>query len=483
MDQVGAVTMRTRRTNMTTKSITRFMPLLLVAGALPVAPLWAADATLVGDAYVSATAPGNNFGNATTMNITSNNSGLVQFDLTAYATSTTVNQVYLQVYVDKVTAAGTITFAAATSSWTEGSVLYPGPTVNPPFASVTVSTANAFYLVDVTSLVQGWISNPAGNFGIEIAGTGSVNVSLDTKENSTTSHPSSLIVRAQELPGPAGATGPTGPQGPAGSFGSAGAVGSAGATGPTGVTGPTGNQGSAGAAGQQGPSGPTGSTGPAGPSGPTGFSGAAGPSGITGASGPTGLPGPSGPAGSSGAAGPSGPIGPTGAVGATGASGNPGPQGAAGSTGPTGPTGSAGSAGPQGPTGPAGFSGAAGPNGPTGATGPTGTSGITSSIFNFDTTKHNGYTIPAADNNFYYLVANSGSTAGTITLPTTSSVGAGRVAFIFPGNVSASAGAHALTVSTQSPDVFCCSSGVTNTLTVPGSLFVMSNGAGKWYFF
>jgi hypothetical protein len=468
---------------MTTKSIDRFMALLLLAGSVPIAPLLAADATLLGDAYISSTSPASNFGSATTMNITSGSSGLVQFDLSAYSGSTTLNQVYLQVYVDKVTTAGSITIAAATSPWAEGSVTYPGPTVNPTFASIPVTTANAFYLVDITSLAQGWIATPASNFGIEIGGTGSVNVYLDTKENTTTSHPAVLIVRALGLPGPSGATGPTGPSGPAGPAGVAGAFGATGASGPTGPTGPTGNPGVAGPAGAQGPSGPVGATGPTGITGAAGFTGPAGQTGPAGSTGLTGLAGFTGPAGLTGPTGSAGAAGPTGSTGPTGLAGNIGPAGAAGATGPrgsTGPTGPSGAQGLAGPTGNAGLRGAAGFTGPTG---PSGTNGVTSNVFNFDTTKHNGYTIPAMDTNIYYLVANSGATPGTITLPLTTTVGNGRLAFIFPGNASGASGDNALTVNTQGTDAFCCSAGITNTITVQQGEFFMSNGAGKWFFF
>lgn len=422
---------------MNTKLLTR-CGVLLVTGSAILPALWAVDAPLVGDTYVSSAAPAGNYGVAANIVIAPGNAGLVQFDLSAIPPSATISKAYLRVYVNKVATAGTLDFSVVTSSWTEGAVTEGSqPTTGSTFAAASASVANNFVLVDVTTQAQAWLAAPATNFGIEIAGVGSTSVQLDTKENTATSHAAELEL---SIGGPAGATGPTGPVGPAGS------------------TGPTG------AAGTAGPAGPAGATGPVGPAGPAGATGAAGPQGPPGAAGPAGAQGPVGPAGSTGAAGPQGPAG------------------------PTGPAGSQGPAGPAGATGTTGARGGTGPTGGPGATGASGTNGPVGNHFNLDTTLHNsGYTIPDTDTNLYYLTNNPVGTASTcgalvtINLPHSTAAGAGRMAVISPGNVPDSTGVQCpgVAVAVQAGDTLVPSG--PNESAHP--LFVMSNGAGHWIIF
>ena len=96
---------------MNTKSLTRSLGALLAAGSLFLPALRAADAPLVGDAYISSAAPATNFGAATSLVIAPGNAGLVQFDLSAVPGSSTIAKAYLRVYVNKVVAGGTLNFA------------------------------------------------------------------------------------------------------------------------------------------------------------------------------------------------------------------------------------------------------------------------------------------------------------------------------------------------------------------------------------
>jgi hypothetical protein len=410
---------------MKNQSLARTSKVLLVAGLLLLPVVWAADVPLAGDTYISSGVnAGSNYGGATSLSIAPGNMALVQFDLSTLSPGvTSVSVAYLRVYVNKVTTAGTLTFSTVTSGWTEGGVTFASaPTVGAAFASMPANTANAFLLVDVTALVNGWLASPSSNFGIEIAGSGTTAILLDSKETTTTSHPAALDLSGIS---PAGVAGPTGPQG------SAGPQGPAGATGPTGGVGPNGPLGPAGAAGPKGiagPTGPTGATGGQGPQGPAGAAGAAGalgangPTGPTGVTGPTGSRGPAGPAGAAGAigsTGPTGPQGPTGASGPTGAQGTQGVQGAAGARGPTGATGPAGPTGVQGTQGATGTVGLTGPQGPTGNQGTNGPT-ANSNVMNLDpTTRSNGYVIPGTDPYIYYLVDNTsnGASPANITLP------------------------------------------------------------------
>ena len=424
---------------MKTKSLTRSLGALLAAGSLFVPALCAADAPLVGDAYVSSASAATNFGAATSLIIAPGNAGLVQFDLTAIPPSSTIAKAYLRVYVNKVVAGGTLNFALATSSWSEGAVTFnTQPGVDTTFATATASVANTFVLVDVTTQAQAWLATPAANFGVEIAGVGSASVQLDTKENTSTSHPPTLELA---IAGPAGATGATGAMGPTGA---------------------------------------TGATGPAGPTGAVGVAGAAGATGATGAAGPAG------PAGATGA---SGTAGLAGAMGATGATGPAGPAGAAGATGTAGLAGAKGATGPSGPQGAAGPQGAVGVTGPAGATGASGASGPTSNQFNLDTTLRpasgTSYTIPPTDTFLYYLTNNPVGTATTcggaitLNLPVSTVVGAGRMVIASPGNVpnrSDGVQCPGVAVAVQGGDALVPSGA--NASAHP--IVVVSDGAGHW---
>ncbi len=427
------------RIKMKTKSLTRSLGALLVAGSLFLPALCAADAPLVGDAYVSSAAAATNFGAATSLVIAPGNAGLVQFDLSGIPVSATIAKAYLRVYVNKVVAGGTLNFALAASPWSEGAVTFnTQPGVGSTFAGATASVANTFVLVDVTSQAQAWLAVPAANFGLEITGVGSTSVQLDTKENTTTSHPPTLELSIAGPAGPSGATGAVGP------------------TGATGATGPAGAAGAAGIAGAAGPIGPIGAAGPTGPAGATGAPGAAG---LAGAQGPTGASGPTGPAGLQGAA------------------------GAAGLAGARGPTG------PSGPQGANGVQGAVGPTGPAGATGASGANGPTSNQFNLDPTLRpssgTSYTIPPTDTFLYYLTNNAVGTAttcgGAITmnLPVSTVVGAGRMVIASPGNVpnrSDGQQCPGVAVAVQGADALVPSG--PNASSHP--IVVVSDGAGHW---
>ena len=419
---------------MNTPSLVRPVSLLLLAGALWLPALPAADAPLIADTYISAGAPATNFGSAATITIAPGNTGLVQFNLASIPPSSTVPVAYLKVYVNKVTTAGTLTFSPVLSAWTEtGVTSSPGPGVGASFASVPVSVANTFVLIDVTAQVNGWLATPSTNFGIAIAGAGATAVLLDTKENAATSHPGALDVTV---------TGPQGASGTAGAIGATGANGPAGATGATGAKGPTGATGVAGAGGAVGPTGPT---------GPAGAAGAIGATGVAGITGPVGATGPIGP---SGAAGPTGATGPAGANGPTGATG---------------------------PIGPKGVSGAAGAAGPSGAAGSQGANGPTSNQFNFDPTVHStNYTVPDTDTFIYYLVNNpAGGGAANLILPHASVKG--RILYAIPAN--ASPASSRVTVTAQGSDsIFTGTLPAAQTsLTSQRPISLFSDGGTHWH--
>ncbi len=238
---------------MTTQSLTRTARVLLVAATLLVPALSAADPALVGDSYTSPASPTQNFGLLPNVVIGGGNVGLVQFDLSSRPPGSTVSAAYLGIFVNKVTAGGTLNFSQVTSAWSETGVTFnASPSTAGAFATPGASTPNTFLLVDVTALVNGWLASPASNFGVAISGAGPTSIQIDSKENTLTSHPAALdiaIVGPAGAAGTTGAQGPTGPTGPQGPSGTPGAKGAIGPTGPAGVTGPTGAIGAAGVAG------------------------------------------------------------------------------------------------------------------------------------------------------------------------------------------------------------------------------------------
>jgi hypothetical protein len=381
---------------------------LLAAVAVPSA--MATDATIVADASVNAARPNLNFGTLSNLYVGNGNTTLLQFDLSSLPAGTTAAQIghaTLRLYINRVNASGNINLQPITSTWGEFSVTNATiPGMGSVSSSFAVSGADQYAVIDVTTLVQGWLTAPGSNFGVALS-SANANVLFDSKENDETSHVAQLDITVTSQ-------GPVGPAGPAGVPGSQGIPGAMGVPGIPGIAGPA------------GPTGPTGAPGVAGPAGATGtfsfgsnYTAAttytqgqvvfcATTCSINGSSyislvngnvgfdpstssaqwaliaeaGAPGTPGAAGATGAIGPIGPAGPIGLTGATGNTGAAGATGPVGPQGLAGSTGPTGSIGATGPQGPigltgatgnTGAIGITGPQGPIGPTGLTGPTGT--------------------------------------------------------------------------------------------------------------
>ena len=337
----------------------------------------ATDGTVVGDAYVNSAHPATNYGGLSNLYVNSTGTTLIQFGLSSLPAGTTASQIgaaTLKLYVNRINASGLVSIQAVNGAWSESTVTYatmPSPGVL--VATFTPAAAQQFVVIDITSLVQGWVTTPSSNYGVALT-TNSGDIVLDSKENDETSHVAHLDITVVSQ-GPAGATGAQGPAGPTG------ATGSTGGTGPAGPTGATGSTGGTGPAGPVGATGSTGGTGPAGPTGATGATGATGlvnflgpynaattynigdsvsytdgtvPSSsyISIAAGNTGnlptvggnnaywdLVAQAGATGATGSTGGTGPAGPTGATGSTGAQGNMGNPGTTGSTGPAGPAG------------------------------------------------------------------------------------------------------------------------------------------------
>ena len=227
--------------------------------------LSAAEAILTDDAYTDAFKANNNFGNGTALLVSGSGSTLkrawIKFNLpSVLPTGTTASQVSkatLKLWVSTVATGGPVNVYAVTGTpvWVEGTGAAgsgitnntaPALTASPLINGWQITSAGDFAVVDVTSVVQSWVTTPTTNLGIALTpGASMVNVSFDSKESTTTSHGPQLEIQLVNQ-GPAGPQGPqglTGATGPTGLQGPVGATGPAGATGATGAVGPQGPQG------------------------------------------------------------------------------------------------------------------------------------------------------------------------------------------------------------------------------------------------
>lgn len=308
----------------------------------------ATPAPLIADAHVSTNRSNVNFGALSNLYVGNGNTAYLQFDLSSLPAGITANQVSratITVFVNRVVTAGSVTLAPVSGGWAEyGITAATAPAAGAAVLTFPVANAGQYVALDITSLVQGWITSPSSNFGIALSSAGA-NILLDSKENDQTGHAAHLDVTVisvgpQGVPGVAGPQGVPGPIGPVGPQGTLGVVGPTGAQGPMGITGlvgpfvggawsasvdyPAGSvvyfstDGNTYVALQEntsivpgtdptrwratsGVAGPTGSAGPAGPQGVPGVQGVPGPTGSQGA---TGAQGPQGNVGTQGPAGP-----------------------------------------------------------------------------------------------------------------------------------------------------------------------------------
>ena len=315
-----------------------------VVGAVLLAPgavAFAAQATLVADVHVNKALPAVNSGTISNLYVGAGYTALMQFDLGVLPSGTTAAQIskaVLRVYCNRVDTPGLVSVQPVSAAWGEYSVTYASlPALGAAAQVVQVSGAGAYIAMDVTAMVQGWVSAPATNFGVALT-AGTAAVQFDSKENDLTGHAAELEVDLVSQ-GPQGLTGAQGVAGPAGQSGATGGVGPMGPAGPQGLTGATGPAGPVGPAGNSvggvfsyqgtyslGTNYAVGDVAQFGGSsyvsliasnvGNTpglspafwgllalGATGAVGPQGPQGLAGPTGLAGPAGPIGAAGTAG------------------------------------------------------------------------------------------------------------------------------------------------------------------------------------
>jgi Collagen triple helix repeat (20 copies) len=217
----------------------RFLCWVGLAAVLAALPAFAVEATLVADAHVNSALPAVNSGAISNLNVGGGYTALLQFDLSTLPAGTTATQVSratLRLYCNRMDTAGLVSVQPVGGAWGEYSVTFATlPSLGAATQVVQVGQAGAYVAVDVTALVQGWVTAPATNNGIALT-AGTAVVQFDSKENDLSGHAAVLDVALASV-GPAGATGPAGPVGPTGPAGVTGPTGPAGAQGPSGAAG------------------------------------------------------------------------------------------------------------------------------------------------------------------------------------------------------------------------------------------------------
>jgi hypothetical protein len=145
---------------------------------------------------------------------------LMRFDLSAIDAGSYVNQAVLSFYVSKRTNTGSLTVSlyALRRAWDEAQATWQlarageswgaaGCNGNAdreltPVITLTLNAAECWYSVDVTSLVQRWVSEPGTNYGLILKGSGSVSVeySLGARESTDSNRQPRLYVRSSTQP-------------------------------------------------------------------------------------------------------------------------------------------------------------------------------------------------------------------------------------------------------------------------------------------
>ncbi|HZM91615.1 MAG TPA: DNRLRE domain-containing protein [Blastocatellia bacterium] len=174
-----------------------------------------AQTVLVSDAYTSATSANGNFGTNPTLNVSANNTAYVKFEIARTLPADTkrddIARATVKFYVNKVATAGKLDVYPIMADWDEKTI-----TANnaPPIGSLALTTQQIgnddrgnYVLVDITDMVKQWFDGGSGqdaipNYGFALAphpvdpNTPQLaDISLDSKENSQTSHDGMLSVQ------------------------------------------------------------------------------------------------------------------------------------------------------------------------------------------------------------------------------------------------------------------------------------------------
>ncbi len=246
-----------------------------------------AQAPASDDTYVTQTGSDSNHGTLTSLAVQAGAQPTytyLRFNLSQVPAGSSVTKATLRLFVTAVTTPGAFDIRLAGGPWSEsaltwnsqpgsgpGSLVVGGGCANPIPATadpthplcITTGQVDGYVIIDITSQVQAWITNPASNYGIVLVPTSgySTSVAFDSKESSATSHDPTLNIMVTGVNGSAATvtiggttTGAAGTQANVTNSGTSsaatlnftipqGATGPAGSQGPIGPTGPKGDPG------------------------------------------------------------------------------------------------------------------------------------------------------------------------------------------------------------------------------------------------
>jgi hypothetical protein len=140
-------------------------------------------------------------------------------NLPAGTPGTSIGKTTLTLYVSSVTGAGSFNLHRVTSSWVESDQVEPTyDNANPIATGVSVTAANSYVTVDVTTLVQQWLGSDGlgaggvANFGLAlVAGTDTTAIVFDSKEGPSANHPPQLSMVLSHVTSADSATSFSGP--------------------------------------------------------------------------------------------------------------------------------------------------------------------------------------------------------------------------------------------------------------------------------
>ncbi|MGH7142989.1 MAG: DNRLRE domain-containing protein [Planctomycetota bacterium] len=133
-----------------------------------------------------------------------NDLGLIQFDLSSIPTTATITSAQLVLWIDRTNGVDTgdqLIFSTCTSSWNESTTYNTMPTsaatsVVPPTVAIAnaspLSPTQAYTITGMASVVQGWVSTPATNYGalLNYTSPSSINMSFASHRDPTVAnHP------------------------------------------------------------------------------------------------------------------------------------------------------------------------------------------------------------------------------------------------------------------------------------------------------
>ena len=151
------------------------------------------------DAYVSQELPNNNFGSEGTLAISSGGSGMmhsyIDFDIDWIPTGAIVDDAELRLYPVSLTDYGYVAVARASASWIESSITWNNaPGWVSPVVTSTPSGNNQWWEINVTSIVEEWVTNGDYNRGFFLEGSSGL-IMVHSRNSGSSSYRPKLFVQ------------------------------------------------------------------------------------------------------------------------------------------------------------------------------------------------------------------------------------------------------------------------------------------------